>query len=208
MTAARALEGSGIRLGGQNMHWEENGAFTGEISGDMLKDAGCHYVILGHSERRKYFGESDGQIRRKVLKAFEKGLKPIVCIGETLEQREANETETVVRSQLAGTLEGIDNALMGEITLAYEPVWAIGTGRSATAEQAQAVHRLIREWIEAHFDKRTAGVVRIQYGGSVKPDNAGALVAEPDIDGALVGGASLNAAAFNGIIEAVLSTME
>ena len=203
--AAGDLQGSGIKLGGQNMHWEVKGAFTGEISGSMLKDAGCEYVILGHSERRQYFGETNEGVRRKILAAAGIALKPIVCVGETLEQREAGETESVVCSQLEGALSGLDINILQMITLAYEPVWAIGTGKTASAEQAQAVHSLIREWIESHFDKQTAALIRIQYGGSVKPENAAELVSKDDIDGALVGGASLSASSFQKIAEAVIS---
>jgi triosephosphate isomerase len=203
--AARGLRGTDIKLGGQNMHWENKGAFTGEISGGMLKEAGCEYVILGHSERRQYFGETDEGVRRKILAAADIALKPIVCIGETLAQREADETDSVVCSQLEGALSGLDVNIMRMITLAYEPVWAIGTGKTASAEQAQAVHRLIREWIGGKFDKQTAALIRIQYGGSVKPENAGELVSKDDIDGALVGGASLSASSFQKIAEAVIT---
>ena len=205
--ASQAAEGSNIAIGSQNMYWEDSGAFTGETSASMLIDAGCTYAIIGHSERRQYFGETDKTVRLKLLKAVEKGLKPIVCVGETLEQREAGRMEEVIRSQLEGALTDIGNAVNGLI-IAYEPVWAIGTGKTATTEQAQAVHRLIREWTEAKFNKQIADSIRILYGGSVKPGNAGELVAQPDIDGALVGGASLKASTFNEIIEAVISISE
>ena len=197
------LKGSGIKLGAQNMHWEEKGAFTGEVSAAMLKDAGCTYIIIGHSERRQYFGETDRLVNRKIRKAVEKGLRPIVCVGETLEQRESGETDAVVCGQLEGALMDIEGGGLDTVTLAYEPVWAIGTGKTATAEQAQAVHRSIRGWIKERYDKRIADTIRIQYGGSVRPDNAADMVSQPDIDGALVGGASLDADDFAAIIEAV-----
>lgn len=201
--AAQCLKGSTIRLGAQNMHWEEKGAFTGEVSGSMLRDAGCAYVIIGHSERRQIFHETDEMIRRKLLKALECGPAPIVCIGETLGEREAGKTEDIVLGQLKAVFQGLEKTLLGSVTLAYEPVWAIGTGKTATSEQAQEVHRLIRAWIRAEFSPETAEKLRILYGGSVKPENAGGLVSQKDIDGALVGGASLVTDSFCGIIESV-----
>ncbi|MEO6811877.1 MAG: triose-phosphate isomerase [Isosphaeraceae bacterium] len=198
----QALAGSPIGLGGQNMHWKPNGAYTGELSGAMLVDAGCTHVILGHSERRHGMGETDAQVNQKLLAALTAGLYPIVCIGETREQREANQTESVIARQLEGSLAGLSSEQMGGVVLAYEPVWAIGTGLTATPQQAQDVHAFIRSCLAERFDQATAGRVIVQYGGSVKPDNAQDLLARPDIDGALVGGASLKAADFLGIITA------
>jgi triosephosphate isomerase (TIM) len=202
MPVAKALQGTAIKVGGQNMHWEDEGAFTGEVSPRMLKDAGCYFVILGHSERRQYFGETDEKINRKIRKALSTGLRPIVCVGETLAEREAGTTEKVIRTQLEGCFQGLTQADMNSIVIAYEPVWAIGTGKTATPEQAQEVHRFIRAWISGAFGKDTAESIRIQYGGSVKPDNAKALMSQPDIDGALVGGASLKADGFAAIVRA------
>jgi len=201
--AAEALKGSGIGLGAQNMHEADSGAFTGEVSGSMLLTAGCQLVILGHSERRQLFGESDPGINRKLLAALTVGLKPIVCVGETLQDRESGRTEQIVERQLAGGLKDVTEVQLLKTTLAYEPVWAIGTGRVATLEQAGEVHRFIRGWIEENYSRDAAAAVRIQYGGSVKPGNAAELLADPDIDGALVGGASLDAAQFGGIIQAL-----
>jgi len=201
--AADALRGSAIALGAQNMHEAKSGAFTGEVSGSMLLTAGCQFVILGHSERRQLFGESDPGINRKLLAALTVGLRPIVCVGETLQDRESGRTEEVVERQLTGGLKDITEVQLLNTTLAYEPVWAIGTGRVATLEQAGEVHRFIRGWIEKQFGRDAAEKIRIQYGGSVKPDNAAALLADPDIDGALVGGASLDADQFGGIIQAL-----
>lgn len=198
----RALEGSPIGLGGQNMHWKANGAFTGEHSGAMLHDAGCTHVVLGHSERRHGMGETDAQVNAKLITALEVGLIPIVCIGETRDEREAGQTEDVIRGQLMGSLAAISADQMAGIVLAYEPVWAIGTGLTATPAQAQEVHAFIRGWLETAFSTATAARVVVQYGGSVKPDNALELLSCPDIDGALVGGASLTAADFLGIFQA------
>jgi triosephosphate isomerase len=195
------LEGSPIGLGGQNMHWKAEGAYTGEVSGAMLVDVGCTHVILGHSERRHGLGETDAMVNLKLKAALAVQLIPIVCIGETLEEREAGRTMEVVATQLEGSLEGIAAEQMASIVLAYEPVWAIGTGRTATPELAQEVHAFIRVRLGEKFDKATAGRVVVQYGGSVKPDNAAELLACTDIDGALVGGASLKPGDFLGIIE-------
>ncbi len=194
----KAAEGSRILLAGQNMHWEASGAFTGEISGRMLLEAGCTHVILGHSERRTLFGETDDEVNRKALAADLMGLIPIICIGETLEEREAERTAEVIRGQLQGSLANFisDGRLPYSTVLAYEPVWAIGTGRTATPEQAQEVHAFIRTWISGTFNTGTSNLIRILYGGSVKPDNVRNLMAQPDIDGALVGGASLKAETF------------
>ena len=202
-SAAKVLEGTDVVLGAQNMHEAESGAFTGEISAPMLLTAGCRMVILGHSERRQYFGETDAGVNRKLMAALAAGLSPIVCVGETLQEREANRTEEVIGRQLTGGLKGITADQFDTITLAYEPVWAIGTGKVATIQQAGSVHRFIRQWLADTYSRDLAEAVRIQYGGSVKPDNAEGLLADPDIDGALVGGASLNAGQFDAIIRAV-----
>ena len=195
------LEGSPIGLGGQNMHWKADGAYTGETSGAMLVDAGCTHVILGHSERRHGMGETDDLVNAKLKAALGSQLIPIVCIGETLEEREAAHTMRVVGTQLDGSLADISPEQMAGIVLAYEPVWAIGTGKTATPELAQEVHAYIRVRLREAFDVATADRVVVQYGGSVKPDNAAELLACRDIDGALVGGASLKAADFLGIID-------
>jgi triosephosphate isomerase len=197
-----AANGARILLAGQNMHWEPSGAYTGEISPRMLLEAGCTHVILGHSERRILFGESSETVNRKAKAADLMGLIPIVCIGETLEEREAGKTFQVIGSQLQGSLYNfIDDARLPYSTvLAYEPVWAIGTGKTATPEQAQEVHAFIREWLEKAFNAGTANLIRVLYGGSVKPDNVKDLMAQPDIDGTLVGGASLKADSFIPIV--------
>lgn len=204
MAAAEALRGSAIMLGAQNMHEASSGAFTGEVSGSMLLTAGCQFVILGHSERRQYFGETDAGINRKALAALAVGLKLIVCVGELLEDREAGRTHEVVERQLAGGLKGLTEAQLLDLTIAYEPVWAIGTGRVATVQQAGDAHRFIRHWIAESYSNDAAAKMRIQYGGSVKADNAVELLADSDIDGALVGGASLDAGQFDGVIRAAL----
>lgn len=196
------LEGSPIGLGGQNMHWESSGAYTGEVSGAMLVDSGCTHVILGHSERRHGMGETDLQINRKLHAALAARLIPIVCIGETKEERLGDRTEAVLAEQLTGSLAGLSPEQMAGTVLAYEPVWAIGTGLTATPEQAQSAHAFIRTRLAEAFGQATADRVVVQYGGSVKPDNAGQLLAGPDIDGALVGGASLKAADFLAIVAA------
>ena len=193
---------SQIRLGAQNMSAEDGGAFTGEIAHGMLKELFVRYVILGHSERREYFGETDGEINRKVLKALEKQLRPILCVGETLEQREAGTMEQVVEQQLRGGLQGVEPSAYMELVIAYEPVWAIGTGKTASAEQAQEVHAFIRKLIGELVGAEAANAVRIQYGGSMKPANAAELLGQPDIDGGLIGGAALDASSFGGIIDA------
>lgn len=196
-----ALKGTKISVGGQNMFWEKEGAFTGEISPAMLKGAGCSMVLIGHSERRTYFGEKDSAVLRKSRAALEAGLKPIVCIGETLEQRESGITESVVERQIKDGLGEIKD--ISGITLAYEPVWAIGTGRNATPQQAQDVHKFIRNLVARCWNLETAQTIRILYGGSVKPDNSRALRGMEDIDGFLVGGASLKADSFTAIVESV-----
>jgi triosephosphate isomerase len=199
---AQELAGSNIRLAAQNCHWEASGAFTGEVSASMLKDVGCTYVILGHSERRQFFGETDETVNKRTRAALKAGLIPIVCVGETLAEREANRTLEVVERQVAGALAGFSASEVAGFVLAYEPVWAIGTGRTATSEQAQEVHAAIRAQLGRLYDGATAGQVRIQYGGSVKPDNAAELMGKPDVDGALVGGASLKAGDFAAIVRA------
>jgi triosephosphate isomerase len=198
--AAEAVAGTNIGLGAQNMHWEEKGAFTGEIAPGMLKDIGCTHVIIGHSERRQYFAETDATVNKKVKAALTAGLIPIVCVGETLAEREANETEKVVGVQVKGGLDGLTAGQVAGLVIAYEPVWAIGTGRTASAEDANAVCAFIRRTIAGMLGEAAADSVRIQYGGSVKPDNVAELMAKPDIDGALVGGASLEAPTFSKLV--------
>ncbi len=191
-----------IRVGAQDMYWERDGAFTGEISAAMLRDLYVRYVVLGHSERRQLFGETDEIVNRKVRAAHEAALRPIACVGETLEQRERGSVEKILALQLRGSLADLSAKELGETVIAYEPVWAIGTGKTATAEQAQEAHAFIRHTLREISDPATAGRIRIQYGGSVKPDNAHALLSQPDIDGALVGGASLDARSFAKIVQA------
>jgi triosephosphate isomerase (TIM) len=197
---AGVVAGSSVGLGGQNLFHEDNGAFTGELSAAMLLDVGCKYVILGHSERRQLLGETDADVNRKTLKALAAGLLPIVCLGETLVQRERGETLEVVGTQFEGSLAGVSADDMPRVVIAYEPVWAIGTGRVATTAQAEEVHAALRGLIQNRYNPSVADAVRIQYGGSVKPDNAAELLSQPNIDGALVGGASLKAESFLGII--------
>ena len=193
---------SPVGLGAQNMYHESAGAFTGEVSAAMLTDIGCQYVILGHSERRHVLGETDADINKKVVAALAGGLTPILCVGEQLAEREAGQTAAVVKSQFEGSLAGISAEEASKLVIAYEPVWAIGTGKVATPAQAEEVHADLRSLLESTYNSQVADQVRIQYGGSVKPDNAGELLAQPNIDGALVGGASLKADSFLGIIAA------
>lgn len=200
-TVGEVIANSPIRLGAQNMHFEPDGAFTGEVSASMLRDLYCHFVILGHSERRQFFAETDAVVNRKTKAAIASNLIPIVCVGETLSQRDAGETQAVVSEQVRGSLAGL-NQDMKKVIVAYEPVWAIGTGRTATPEQAQEVHALIRSVLSSMSDPATAQSIRIQYGGSVKPANAGSLFTQPDIDGGLIGGASLDAKSFVEIVRA------
>ncbi len=200
-TASSLVKGTSIKLGAQNMYFEDSGAFTGEISADMLKSVGCEYVILGHSERRTIFGETDETINKKLKKALQAGLKPIFCIGETLEEREGGITNSIVERQVKNGLAGISEADLGNIIIAYEPVWAIGTGKVASKEQAQEVHAFIRNLIKSLYSVQAAEKIIIQYGGSVKPDNAKELLSQPDIDGSLVGGACLKADSFMAIIQ-------
>jgi triosephosphate isomerase len=200
-TVADRLEGSNIKVGGQDCAPEiKHGALTGEVAADMLKDAGSDYVIVGHSERRQFFCETDETVSRKTAAAIAGGLKPIVCVGETLPQREQGTAESVVRGQLEGSLAELTVNDLESIIIAYEPVWAIGTGRTATPEQAQEMHAFIRRVLAERHSERTADAMRILYGGSVKPDNIGSLMALPDVDGALVGGASLVAESFAKIV--------
>ncbi|RKH51579.1 triose-phosphate isomerase [Corallococcus sp. AB050B] len=197
-----ALEGAPLQLAAQNCHWESSGAFTGEVSAPMLAELGCAYVIVGHSERRQFFGETDATVNKRAKAVKAAGMTPIICVGETLAERESNQTLTVVERQVRGALEGFSGADVATFVLAYEPVWAIGTGRTATTAQAQEVHAAIRGLLTRMYDEGTAERVRIQYGGSVKPDNAAELLGQPDVDGALVGGASLKAADFVAIVKA------
>ena len=200
-----AIRGSTIRLGGQNAYFAAEGAYTGEVSCAMLKDLACTYVILGHSERRAIFCETDELVNQKVKAVLAAGLTPIVCVGETLEQREANQTQTVVRTQCRGSLAGLTGEEMARTVLAYEPVWAIGTGKTASPAQAEAVHADIRALLVELFGDAVASKVIVQYGGSVKADNALELLSQPNIDGALVGGASLKADSFLAIVNAAAS---
>jgi triosephosphate isomerase (TIM) len=201
--AAEVLAGSRIQLAAQDVHWEVQGAFTGEVSAPMLKDIGVRHVIVGHSERRQLFGETDETVRKKVKSVLSAGLLPVVCVGETLAEREAGRTLEVVGRQVRGGLAGLPVDEIGRLTLAYEPVWAIGTGKTATTAQAQEVHAAIRKLLQ-ELAAPVAAQVRIQYGGSVKPENAAELMAEPDVDGALVGGASLKSLDFLQIIRGAL----
>ncbi len=200
---AEALRGSSVRLAGQNLHWEAKGAFTGEVSAPMLRGAGCTHVIIGHSERRQYFGETDETVAKKVASAQAQGLEPIVCVGETLQEREAGRTLPVVGRQLRGGLLGRDAAAIRAVVIAYEPVWAIGTGKVATPEQAQEVHAFIRRMLGELGGEGAASGCRVLYGGSVKADNIDELMRQPDIDGALVGGASLQVESFVRIVKFV-----
>lgn len=198
---SKAILDSNLRLGAQNMSENSSGAYTGEVAAGMLKEFSVRYVILGHSERRQYQKESDALIAKKALTALASSLKPIVCVGETLAEREGGNTEKVVGTQVKGSLAGISKEQMGEVVIAYEPVWAIGTGKTATTEQAQAVHAFIRKTVASLYDDATARRVRILYGGSVKPGNTRELMSQPDVDGALVGGAALEIRSFSDIVK-------
>ena len=200
--AGEVLVDSPVSLAAQDMYHEPNGAFTGEISAAMLVDLGCRYVVLGHSERRHILGESNELVQQKVQAAIAAELIPIVCVGETLEQRQAGQTTDIVRAQVAGSLGDLSPQQISQLVIAYEPVWAIGTGQVATPEQAEEVHADLRTIVENRYNHEAAAHVRIQYGGSVKPENAAELLAQPNVDGALVGGASLKADSFLGIVEA------
>ncbi|MBI5189302.1 MAG: triose-phosphate isomerase [Nitrospirae bacterium] len=197
---AEAVKGTGIGVAAQNMHWEPKGAYTGEVSAAMLVDAGCTHVIIGHSERRQYFAETDESVNRKLAAALSVGLVPIVCVGETLDERERGDQFKVIERQLDGGLKDIGPKQMAGTILAYEPVWAIGTGKTASPEQAQDVHAFIRGWLTRVHGEGIADAVRIQYGGSVKPDNVADLMSRADIDGALVGGAALKADSFAALV--------
>ncbi len=199
-TAARALAGTSVALAGQNVHAEPKGAFTGEVAAEMLKDVGCSHVIIGHSERRQYFNETNEMVRQKIGAALRADLKAIVCIGETLREREADNTLPVIERQVREGLAGLTRDAFKNLVIAYEPVWAIGTGKTATPEQAEEVHAAIRALLREFAGETGADAIRILYGGSVKADNVDTLMAQPNIDGALVGGASLDAAAFSRII--------
>ncbi|MFQ5328359.1 MAG: triose-phosphate isomerase [Thermodesulfobacteriota bacterium] len=196
----KLLEGTPIKLAAQDLYWEEKGAFTGEISPAMLQDVGCEYVIIGHSERRHIMNESDEMVNRKLAAALHGGLKPILCIGETLDERESGEAFAVVKRQVTEGLKGVLPAQMRDVTIAYEPVWAIGTGKTATPDQAEEIHSAVRKLLLETYDRETLQDTRILYGGSVKADNVDTLMAQPDIDGALVGGASLKADDFTRIV--------
>lgn len=195
------IRDSNIGLGAQDVFWEEKGAYTGEVSPEMLKDAGCNFVIIGHSERRQHFHETNETVNKKIKAALRVGLNPIVCVGERLEERENGSTFGVISDHLNGALEGLGAEEVSRIIIAYEPVWAIGTGKNATPEQAEEVHRFIRKRIKENYDDNLAQNLRILYGGSVKPDNISELIKEEDIDGALVGGASLDLASFVEIVK-------
>ncbi len=199
---ASQIKGSGVELGAQNCHHEKDGAFTGEVSAPMLLDVGCKHVIVGHSERRHGLGEQDELLNKKAKAALAAGLSVIFCVGELLAEREAGMTESVLDTQLTGGLAGLTDAQTADLVIAYEPVWAIGTGKVATTEQAQAAHAFVRQKIASLFSEKVASELLIQYGGSVKPDNAAALLRQPDVDGALVGGASLKADSFLAIVAA------
>jgi len=196
-----AVKGTTIKIGAQNLHFEDSGAFTGEISGVMLKDLGVDYVIIGHSERRQYFAETDEIVNKKVHAAFKHGLTPIVCVGEKLEEREAGETKEVVRVQTEGGLAGLSAEQAAAVVIAYEPIWAIGTGKSSTADDANEVTAYIREVVKGLFGAEVADKIRIQYGGSVKPNTVAEYMSKSDIDGALVGGASLEPASYVALVE-------
>ncbi len=195
------LTSSNISVGAQDCYWQEEGAFTGEVSCKMIKDSGAKYVIIGHSERRQFFGETNETVNKKIKAALKAGLLPIVCVGETLAEREKNKTFDVLSDHIKNGLADITAEEMEKITIAYEPVWAIGTGKTATPAQAQEAHKFIRDLLEKIFDKETAQETRIQYGGSVKPENTAELINQPDIDGALVGGASLKVDSFAAIVK-------
>ena len=198
---SKAIKGTNIHLGAQNIHWAKSGAFTGEISADMLKKFGVEYAIVGHSERRQYFGETDATVNMRAKAALENGITPIICVGESLEQRERGETDEFVASQVRGALEGISADDARRVVIAYEPIWAIGTGRTATAEMAEETIIVIRKTLRSIFGNDAAETVRIQYGGSMNPQNAASLIAMENIDGGLIGGASLKAEDFSKVVK-------
>lgn len=202
------LAGAPVAVGAQDMHAEDEGAFTGDISAPMLSSVGCQYVILGHSERRQYYGETDSDVHQKVQQAHDSDLVPIVCVGETLEQRQAGDAEDVVRGQMDGALAEVEVRAPNQLVVAYEPVWAIGTGESATPSQAQSMHALIRDDLADRFGAEVAGGIEILYGGSMKPHNAAELTGQPDVDGGLVGSASLEADSFLGIADEAAAVTE
>jgi triosephosphate isomerase len=198
--AAQAAKGTRVEVGGQNLHWMKEGAYTGEISGPMLKSIGCEWVLIGHSERRQYFGETDETVLKKAVAALEYGLKPVICVGERLDEREGGRTAAVLETQFLGGIAGLSPEQFSKIVIAYEPVWAIGTGKTATPDIAAEAHRVLREQVKNKYGADAAGKIRILYGGSVKPDNVKGLMAQPDIDGALVGGACLDPVSFSSIV--------
>jgi triosephosphate isomerase len=198
---SREIEGSTIELAAQDVFWESSGAYTGEISAIMLKDVGCQFVIIGHSERRQYFGETNESVHKKITASLAAGLHPIICVGESLGEREAGKTFDVIKNQVIQCLQGFSQEEMDQVTVAYEPIWAIGTGKTGTPQQAEEVHAFIREQLEDIGNKQVSEGVRIQYGGSVNPENISDLMAQPNIDGALVGGASLKADSFSRIVK-------
>lgn len=195
------INGTNIQLAAQDLYWEDSGAFTGEVSAPMLKDVGCDYVIIGHSERRQYFGETNETVNQKVKAALSHELKPIICVGELLEERETGKTEAVIEDHVKGGIGDLTESEMESCIIAYEPVWAIGTGKTATPDQAQEVHSFIRDILKDCYSDKLASKIRIQYGGSVKPENAAELMSQQDVDGALVGGASLDAESFAEIVK-------
>ncbi len=198
--AVQAAQHTRIQIGAQNLYWAREGAFTGEVSPPMIKAAGCSHAIIGHSERRQYFGETDASVLKKTIAALEEGLRPIVCVGERLEEREAGRTQEVLRTQFRGGIAGLKPEQFAAIVIAYEPVWAIGTGKTATPEIAADAHRTLRDEVSSAFGTNAASSIRILYGGSVKPDNVKSLMAQPEIDGVLVGGASLEPVSFATIV--------
>ena len=200
--AVEAAKGSNIKIGAENVHFKDSGAFTGEVSADMLVELGVEYVVIGHSERRTYFGETDQTVNLRTLKALEKGLKPIICVGETLEQRELGYTETLLKYQTKMALTNVTADQLKNVVIAYEPIWAIGTGKTATDDQAEDMHAFIRGVIADRYGKEVAENTSILYGGSCKPSNAPQLFAKPDVDGGLIGGASLECGSFMGIVNA------
>ena len=205
---ADAVRGSSVQLGAQNAYFAAPGAFTGEVALDMLTDVGCHWVILGHSERRQFFGDTDAIINQKLVATRAKGLGAIVCVGELLAERQANQTEAVLETQLSGAFANVPASVLDRVVIAYEPVWAIGTGVTASPAQAEAAHQFIRNWLSSRYDASVADAMRIQYGGSVKPDNAAELLSQSNVDGALVGGASLKPEQFLPIIKAARAKVQ
>ena len=198
---ADALETSNILIGAQDVYWQDEGAFTGEVSPFMLKDLGCKFVIIGHSERRQYFGETNETVNKKIKAVLKQGLTPIVCVGETLKERESGKTFKILDDHIQNGLRDISDAEIIKIVIAYEPVWAIGTGKTATAAQAQEAQKYIRDLLKSEYNEDIANIIRIQYGGSVKPENITELISQPDVDGALVGGASLEVGSFSEIVK-------